>query len=180
MSNAGVDCLGPAIERPALPGNYTDWLGHYGEHYVDMVALAAGVVPATPRPDVVGVDRLYEDSRTGEIIRVQVKTTESPRRVVSGDFVYDLDVETFRKLRKGTTPAYLALVVLRRPHPHWSAHLLQGALIRASCFTASITAMEETGNERTVSVSLPLRSLLRPGSLLNLFPPATEGGGSDG
>jgi hypothetical protein len=178
--NAGWGSLGPVIDRPALPGNGTDWLGQYGETYVDTIALAAGVTPATPRPDVVGIDRLFVDPRSGEIIRIQVKTTESPRRVASGDYAFDLDVPTFRKLRMGPTRAFLALVVLRDPHPRWSAHLRRGTLIRASCFTASITAMEETTNEGTVSVSLPLGNLLTPGSLLGLFTPETPEGAVHG
>lgn len=61
--------LGPAIERPTLHGNATSWLGLYGETFCDTIAVAAGVTPLSLSVDLTGVDRGYQDPRSGEIIR---------------------------------------------------------------------------------------------------------------
>jgi hypothetical protein len=119
---------------------------------------------------VFGTDVLVQN-QYGEVIRVQVKTTEHPS-ASQGAFRYPLEVDTFDQLRVGTTPAYLVLVVVHQPHPKWTGHCAAGSMVRATAYWTPLWGLPATTNTSTRTVSLPFENMVTPASLLGLFPEA--------
>lgn len=153
------------------PGDETIWLGEWGEDWFRTICTTAGCPTGRPRPDVVGTDFTVHD-HWYESVRFQVKTTEHPTRVDRG-FAFDLDIQTYDRLRRGSTRGYLALVVVHEVHPRWTGHVQRGSIVRATVYWAELSGLAPTQNRETVRVSLPLSNMLTPASLLKLFP---EGG----
>ena len=82
------------------------------------------------------------ESVDGELVRVQVKTTESPH-YHDGSLKYALDVAAYNRLREGGSPGYLVVVVVHRQHPQWTEHFPTGAVVRASAYSLRLAGMAE-------------------------------------
>lgn len=160
------------IGAPALPAHsHNDWLGLFGQTWVEGLCASAGVEPSVPRIEQAGADLTLTDPRSGEVVKVQIKTTSSPTRVRSGDYRFSLDVEAYRRLRTTLTPSFLVLVVLHKPHPAWVTYDHEQSLVHGASYVASIDEVPEPPDgQQTVTVSLPLSNLLTPTRLLQLFP----------
>lgn len=155
----------------AEDGILSGWRGDFGEAWIEAIATAAHLEVANSRSDKKKVDLRIEDDN-GEIIRIQVKATESPRKV--GDvYKHNVDVETYDRLRQGGSRGFVALVVLHKPHEHWTSHTADGAEVRATCFMLELTGMPAILGG-SVTLSFPPAKMLTQGSLLALF--AEEGG----
>ena len=156
------------VTSTLLNGDYATWLGTFGEAWFRALCVAAGCTPARPSPDVLGTDFLVQD-KAGEVIRVQVKTTEHPT-VVNQTFRFDLDVAVYDRLRRVTgTKAYLCLVVVRAPHPRWTGHCRLGSVVRASAFVLEVSNMPVTNNRAKVRLSLPFGSMISPVGIQGMF-----------
>ena len=160
------------ISAPPLPAHsHNDWLGLFGQTWVEGMCASAGIEPSVPRIEQTGTDLTLTDPRSGEVVKVQIKTTSSPTRVASGDYRFNLDMATFRRLRATSTPSYLLLVVLHAPHPGSVDFSHEQSLVHGATYAASIDDIPEPAEEQqTVTVSLPLGNLLTPEGLLELFP----------
>lgn len=160
------------ISAPTLPEHsHNDWLGLFGQTWVEGICASAGVEPSVPRIEQSGSDLTLTDPRSGEVVKVQIKTTSSPTRVASGDYRFSLDVATYRRLRATTTPSYLVLVVLHKPHPGWVDYEHDRSLVHGASYVTAIDEVAEPRDgQQTVTVSLPLGNLLTPERLLGLFP----------
>jgi hypothetical protein len=153
------------VSLPA--GSENTWRGAFGEGWFRTICTVAGCTAAKLDPDVVGTDFMVHDQDC-EIIRVQVKATGSPT-TTAGGYSYALDVATYDRLRRGSTPGYLVVVVVHVPHPKWTGHTGKGSLARASAYWAKIAGLPAVTNVASATVSLPLGNMLTPAKLLGLF-----------
>jgi hypothetical protein len=152
-----------------LPAGFeNNWLGEFGERWFHILCTVAACESAKPEPDLGKVDRLVSN-HDGEGIRIQVKCTSNPIQSESG-YSFDLDVGTINRFRKGSSPAFLVLVIVHKAHPDWVNvdHALSEVF--AVAYWARIDHMDEPSNGTTVRVLLPSENLLTPTSLLSLFP----------
>jgi hypothetical protein len=160
----------------ALPtGEERVWLGTFGERWFQTLCATAGCSSTKLEPDRTGTDFVVHD-HDREVIRVQVKATTAPD-VVGEAFRFPLDVRTYDRLRGGTTPGYLVLVVVLRRHPGWIGLWRKGSVVRAAMYWLSLAGLPGTPNVSSVTMSLPFGNMLTPEALLGLFP---KGGGADG
>jgi len=165
-----------AITLPA--GEEQIWLGTFGERWFLTVCSVAGCATARPEPDRTGADFVVHD-HGHETIRVQVKTTTSAH-LVAGAFRFPLDVRTYDYLRQGSTPGFLALIVVSAAHPRWTGFCQRGSIVRAAMYWAPLAGLPATANEHSISLSLPLSNMLTPEALLGLFPEGGDAGGAVG
>ncbi|QQS64557.1 DUF4365 domain-containing protein [Candidatus Saccharibacteria bacterium] len=93
-------------------GMNSNWIGSFGEQWFGTMCIASRCIHSKPNQDTAGFDFLVTDQQS-ETIRVQVKATEQPQWR-DGSLAFDLDVATYDKLRQGTTPGFLVVVVLHR------------------------------------------------------------------
>lgn len=151
------------------------WLGTFGERWFQTLCATAGCSSTKLEPDRTGTDFVVHD-HDYEVIRVQVKATARPDMV--GDAVrFPLDVRTYDRLRRGTTPGYLVLVVVLRQHPRWIGLCRRGSVVRAAMYWVGLAGLPVTPNVNSVTMSLPFGNMLTPEALLGFFP---KGGGADG
>lgn len=142
--------------------------GDFAEAWVRALCTASGLTPARPDSDRVGLDFIVHDERH-EIIRVQVRSTTAPNFHADG-LHYALDVSTYNRLRVGSTPAYLIVLVLFAPQPEWTKHGLKRSMVRASGRWLDMTRSPETQNASSVTMILPPGNIVTPSSLRALFP----------
>lgn len=145
-----------------------DVIGDFGESWIRALCTAAGLVPARPDSDRVGLDLAVHDARQ-EFIRVQVKTTEHAD-IHSDGLHFSLDVPTYDRLRSGSTPGYLMVVSLRDHHPRWTGHCLMGSIVRGAGFWLALSGLPATTNTSSITVTLPLANMITPAALRQLFP----------
>ena len=149
-------------------GDENTWLGAFGESWFHALCMVAGCPAPTPKPDAVGTDFFVADHGS-ETIRVQVKTTESPR-IVGSQLSFPLDVPTYNRLRVGSTLGYLVVVVMHEPHPRWTGHSGRGSIVRATGYVALLSGMGGTRNTSSITIRLRLSDILTPVRLMSLFP----------
>jgi hypothetical protein len=183
--NQPAPCRVPLIESAtaprwramaaSIPGGPETWLGSFGESWFKLLCLTAHCAAGKLDPDVVGTDWVVHD-HTYELSRFQVKTTEQPDRA-GHVFKYSLDVATYNRLRVGSSPGFLALVVVHRPHPAWIGPYRTGSIVRASAHWAKLDGMPETTNTSSVTIPVPAPNVLTPSVLYELV--ARGGDGND-
>lgn len=141
--------------------------GAYGEALVGAVAAAAGLACYEPSNDL-GFDRILE-AESGELVRLQIKTTFSSLAVVGGDLRYPLDVQAYERLRKPyTVRTYLVVVRVRATEKEWTATMDWGFVFRRDAYFVSLTGAAPTANVTEVTVSLPLSNMVSAVSLAKL------------
>ena len=148
-------------------GKKNVWLGTFGERWVQTMCAVAGCAAAKPEPDMFGDDLIVRNAE-GEVIRVQVKTTEAVVPA-AGTLPFALDVATYDKLRQGSTLAYLVVVTVIRRHPDWTRHYAQIASVRAVAHWLRLTGLPATANTTTICLSIPTGNILTPATLASLF-----------
>jgi hypothetical protein len=145
--------------------------GGFAEAVVGAIAAAAGLSCYKPDLDL-GFDRILE-SPSGEIIRLQIKSTSSQLNAVKGNLRYDLDVEAYERLRKlMTVRSYLVLVEVRSQRREWVVAMDWGFIVRRRAHYLSLRGGDPTTNKSTVTVSVPVENRVTPSSLADLM----EGG----
>lgn len=142
------------------------WLGYFGESWVDVVCRAAWCSSAKAEPDMYDQDRLITHP-SGEVIRVQIKTTEHPTSTNAG-FTYQLDGEAYDRLRLTNSLGYLFLVVMQPASSTWIRHFKRGSVTRAAGYWALLSGQPAV-TTASVSVLLPFANLLRCETLRELF-----------
>ena len=143
-------------------------MGEFGEQWFSALCVAARCDPSKTVVDVGGHDFVVCDSNH-EVIRVQVKTTESPSWTATG-LSFDLDVATYNKLRTGSTPGYLVTIVLHCTLAAVTRHFGRGTVVRATGYWLSLAGRAETTNTSTITLSLPRANMLTSEQLIGLFP----------
>jgi hypothetical protein len=152
----------------AALGTQNRFQGVFGEALVATLAAAAGLSCSKPDPDI-GFDR-HVESPSGELIRLQIKTTTAEPVITDGSLRYDLDVDAYNRLRQEmTVPGYLVLVEVRPKQREWVAAMDWGFILRRKAHYVSLLGCEATTNTSTVRVSLPLGNMLTPATLASLM-----------
>jgi hypothetical protein len=149
-------------------GDLNQFRGDFGEVWVEAVCLAGGFTPNRSTRDRRGQDFIVQDE-AAEIVRVQVKSTESPTYVGS-DLCVDLDIATYDRLRVGTTPGIIVHVVVSKPYPDWLNQGRMKALVRAHAYWKSLSGMPNTSNSTTITIHIPQTNVFRPDTVRTLFP----------
>ncbi len=142
--------------------------GDFAEAWIRTLCTAGDLVPARPDSDRAGLDFVVHDHRQ-EFIRLQVKSTAVPTFRADG-LHFELDIPTYDRLRVGSTPAYLVVLVLHASKPSWTHHGRKRSLVRASGFWLGLAGMPASSNTSSVTLILPGGNVVTPAALRTLFP----------
>jgi len=140
----------------------------FSQSYVLAVAAHAKTTINNWNVDKDGVDLTLR--RRGIMVDVQLKCTGSPR-VVQDDFVFDLDVPTYDKLRDPdrSAPAYLSLLIVPKDLQDWLCHEPEQLLVRCHGYWASMVNRPEPQGSATVADRLPRAQRLDSAALDMMF-----------
>jgi hypothetical protein len=156
------------IAAAPLPGGLHAWQGAFGERWFATVCAAAGCSSGTPTPDVNATDFLVQDPHS-EVIRVQVKTHLMLNGHHTATASYDLAVESYDRLRNGSTHSYLVFLALYEAFGRWTGHSDRGSIVRAAGYWVEISGLPPTTNTSSITIPVPRANLLTPTSLRKLF-----------
>lgn len=132
------------------------------------VATQAGYKIGDWAVDMDGVDATLRSG--GVMVDLQLKCTQKPR-VVDGNYVYDLDVPTYNKLRDPlrSAPGYLALMVVDPDLDKWLVHEPESLGVACHAYWAKLQdEPAPRGNTRT-AIHLPRNQVLDKFALDKMF-----------
>ncbi|MFD9773756.1 DUF4365 domain-containing protein [[Kitasatospora] papulosa] len=132
------------------------------------VATQAGYKIGDWTVDMDGVDATLRSG--GVMVDLQLKCTQKPR-VVDGNYVYDLDVATYNKLRDPlrSAPGYLALMVVDPDLDKWLVHEPESLGVACHAYWAQLQDQPAPrGNSRT-AIHLPRTQMLDKFALDEMF-----------
>lgn len=127
--------------------------------YLHAVASTEGLTVATWNVDKDGVDATIR--KGGPTVDFQLKCTQKARRV-GENFVFDLDVATYDKLRMPdrTAPGYLALMIVPRDLERWLVHDSESLLMRCVAYYTRLQDRPEAPGQTSVAIHLPMANRL--------------------
>jgi len=141
--------------------------------YVQAVAACAGCRWSVPTPDY-GIDLTLrrvarKGARWNEVgvpLDIQLRSTTAATPTAT-EIVYDLDVETYERLRRARreSPALLVLLVLPAEPTEWLSHTEQQLELRKCAYWFSLRGLPSTRNVRSVRVRIPRRNQFSPAEL---------------
>jgi hypothetical protein len=149
------------------PGQLSQFIGDFGEAWVEAVCLAGGFIPQRQDRDRRGFDFTVADDAS-ELVRVQVKSTENPD-FDAGNLKIDLDVPSYNLLREGTTKGILVGVALHHAYPNWIRQGARRALVRVEGFWIDLHGKPPTTNTSTITIRIPLLNMFQPDTVARLF-----------
>lgn len=150
--------------------------------YVQAVAALAGVGTSKPEPDY-GIDLLlreigildgqYQDTSVQIDLQLRATTRAS---MTETTLVYDLDVNTYNKLRiiPAGSPRILIVLVLPDAEEEWLSQLPDQLSIRHCAYWLSLEGAQASMATRSVRVTIPLENVFSPESLRTLLQRAKE------
>ncbi|NVI90589.1 DUF4365 domain-containing protein [Actinomadura sp. BRA 177] len=145
--------------------------GDFGEAWLEAVAAGCGLLhgrPTTVDLQKADVQLVYPGTELGTYyptVNVQVKTTIELRQLTSGDFRYDLDLETYDALRRidHAVGRVLAVIGVFGEGENVRLHS-EGTLLCGRGSWISLEGMEPSRNGTSQAIHLPLANTLdRPG-----------------
>lgn len=145
--------------------------GDFGEAWLEAVAAGCGLLhgrPTTVDLQKADVQLVYPGVALGTYyptVNVQVKTTVELRQLASGDFSYDVDVETYDVLGRTDHAVGRVLAVIGLAEEGENVRLHEeGTLLRGRGAWVSLEGMKPSGNRTSQAVRLPaMNSLDRAG-----------------
>jgi hypothetical protein len=146
--------------------------GDFGEAWLEVVAAGCGLLHGRPatldlqKADVQLFFRGIENGTYNPSVLVQVKTTVDFRRLTSGDYSYDLDIETYDVLRRDdhSIRRILAVIGVSRDGKNVRLHA-DGTLLVGRGAWVSLEGLPESDNAKTQAVRLPSANTLDPPGL---------------
>lgn len=145
--------------------------------YVQAVAALAGVGTSKPEPDY-GIDLLlreiailngqYQDTSVQIDLQLRATTRASMTETA---LVYDLDVNTYNKLRILSTgsPRILIVQVLPETEDEWLSQSQDQLSIRHCAYWLSLEGAPPTTASHSVRVTIPLENIFSPESVHTLL-----------
>jgi Domain of unknown function (DUF4365) len=140
---------------------------------VQAIAACAGCRWSVPTPDY-GIDLTLRRVRQfgahwrelGVPLDLQLRSTVTATFTAS-EVTYDLDVETYERLRRAPreSPAVLVLLVLPREPTEWLSHTEEQLELRKCAYWFSLRGLSRTRNVRSVRVRIPRRNQFSPAEL---------------
>ena len=145
--------------------------GDFGEAWLEAVAAGCGLLhgrPTTVDLQKADVQLVYPGVELGTYfptVNVQVKTTIELRQLASGDFSFDLDLETYDVLRRNDHAVSRVLAVIGVPEEGENVRLhADGTLLCGRGAWVSLEGEEPSINTKSQVVHLPAENTLdRPG-----------------
>jgi hypothetical protein len=140
----------------------------FSNAYVLAVATRGGFTIGTWNQDKDGVDVTL---RSGTLmVDLQLKCTQHPR-MVGDDYVYDLDVPTYNKMRDPvrSAPGYLAVVVVPPNLDEWLLHESTRLLMSSHGYWAKLQDGPAPKGDRTTAIHLPRTQILTAEALERMF-----------
>ncbi|MFE4957093.1 DUF4365 domain-containing protein [Streptomyces sp. NPDC056653] len=115
------------------------------------------------------------------MVDIQLKCTQNPRSIRSG-FSFDLDVETYNKLRdpERSAPGHLALLIVPPDIGRWISHQPDSIVLSCHGYWTSLHGMGEASSNVTTAISLPEHQQLTVKAMGTMFDAArrmTSAGG---
>ncbi|MFC4606868.1 DUF4365 domain-containing protein [Streptomyces maoxianensis] len=122
--------------------------------FVHALATQGGYTLCDWNVDKDGVDVTLRSR--GLMVDIQLKCTQSPRTVRSG-YSFDLDVETYDKLRdpERSAPGHLALLIVPPDIGRWVTHQPDSIVLACHGFWASLYGRGQAGGSSTTAIHLP-------------------------
>lgn len=132
------------------------------------LATQGGYKVADWTPDMDGVDATLRNG--GLMVDLQLKCTMRPR-IVDGDYVFDLDVATYNKLRDPlrSAPGYLALMIIDPDVDKWIVHDPQGVNVAVQGYWAKLQDEPAPAGKSKTAIRLPRSQVLDKDALHAMF-----------
>jgi hypothetical protein len=150
--------------------------------YVQTVAAMAGVGTSKPEPDY-GIDLLLREiavvdghhQDTSVQIDLQLRATTRASMTETA-LVYDLDVNTYNKLRifSAGAPRILIVLVMPEAEGEWLSQLPDQLAIRHCAYWLSLEGAPPSIASRSVRVTIPMENVFSPESVRTLMQRARE------
>ncbi|TDE26842.1 DUF4365 domain-containing protein [Actinomadura sp. 6K520] len=145
--------------------------GDFGEAWLEAVAAGCGLLhgrPTTVDLQKADVQIVYPGTELGTYyptVNVQVKTTIRLRQLASGDFGYDLDLETYDALRRTDHAVGRVLAVIGVSEEGENVRLhSEGTLLCGRGAWVSLEGIEPSRNRTSQAIRLPATNTLdQPG-----------------
>ncbi|MFA1550988.1 DUF4365 domain-containing protein [Actinomadura chokoriensis] len=141
--------------------------GDFGEAWLEAVAAGCGLLhgrPTTVDLQKADVQLVYPGTDLGTYyptVNVQVKTTIELRRLASGDFGYDLDLETYDALRRADHAVGRVLAVIGVSGEGEMVRLhSEGTLLCGRGAWISLEGMDPSRNRTSQAIHLPAANTL--------------------
>lgn len=152
-----------------VAGEATSWQKEQiSRAYVHALASQGGYTVGDWNVDKDGVDVTLRDR--GLMIDFQLKCTQSPR-VTRGGYSFDLDVETYDKLRstERSAPGHLVLVVVPPNLDLWVTQHSDSLVLACHGYWACLHGRDSAVSRATTAISLPEDQQLSVKSMHGMF-----------
>ncbi|WP_258543885.1 DUF4365 domain-containing protein [Streptomyces ipomoeae] len=152
-----------------VAGGATSWQKEQiSRAYVHAIASQGGYTVGDWNVDKDGVDVTLRDR--GLMVDIQLKCTESPR-TVRGGYSFDLDIETYNKLRstERSAPGHLVLLVVPPNLELWVTQHQDSVVLACHGYWACLHGREAANSSATTAISLPQEQQLTAKSMRSMF-----------
>jgi hypothetical protein len=152
-----------------VAGGATSWQKEQiSRAYVHAIASQGGYTVGDWNVDKDGVDVTLRDR--GLMVDIQLKCTESPR-TVRGGYSFDLDIETYNKLRstERSAPGHLVLLVVPPNLELWVTQHQDSVVLACHGYWACLHGREAANSSATTAISLPQEQQLTVKSMRSMF-----------
>ena len=145
--------------------------------YARAVAARAGYVTSVPDPDRDGVDlRIQAGGAMRPAIELQMKATGNLGAPKDGRRSYPLKRRNYDLLRDETqTPRLLVVLDLPKDEEMWMTLTNDNLILRRRAYWLNLRGWDETANQTSVTVHLPLANLFNVGALRELMEQSRKG-----
>ncbi|OEF53822.1 DUF4365 domain-containing protein [Enterovibrio norvegicus] len=150
--------------------------------YVSAIAAQVGFRSAIPDVDDDSVDLILKGRGFTSGIRnpqleIQLKCTEK-NNGCSDYFSYQLPIKNYNDLRAENLlcPRYLFVLVVPKDTMGWLVHEVDHMKVKHCCYWYSLSDLQPTINDTSVTVKIPRKNLLTASSMLNLMELASQRG----
>jgi len=136
--------------------------------YVHVLATQGGYTICDWNVDKDGVDVTLRSH--GLMVDIQLKCTQSPH-IVRGGYSFDLDVETYDKLRdpERSAPGHLALPIVPPDIGRWVTHQPESIVLACHGYWASLQGKGKANGSVTTAISLPEHQTLTVKAMSAMF-----------
>ncbi|ELH5152267.1 DUF4365 domain-containing protein [Vibrio cholerae] len=150
--------------------------------YVSAIAAQVGFRSAIPDVDDDSVDLILKGRGFTSGIRnpqleIQLKCT-AKNNGCSDYFSYQLPIKNYNDLRAENLlcPRYLFVLVVPTDTNGWLVHENDHMKVKHCCYWYSLSDLEPTGNDTSVTIKIPRKNLLTASSMLSLMELASQRG----
>jgi len=149
------------MEQPIPNANALQ--GDFGESWLEVVAAGCGLIHGRPGKvdlEMADVELTFQGELSGTLnpcVKAQVKTTTAFRAGDVNAVSYDLDVATYRFLRRTNHAVRRVLVVFEVVRPQlFRLEEEPGTILLGRGLWTSLEAMPDTTNQATESIRIPV------------------------